>query len=368
MTQQEGKNMLVYIGTYTRREAHVLGKSEGVYIGRFDPAAGTLAVVGKAPGVDNPSYVALHPSGRYLYAANEVGDFDGKSSGAISAFAIDLATGGLTLLNQQASHGAAPCHLCVDQTGQYVLAANYGGGSAVVLPVQADGRLSEASDVIQHHGSSVNPRRQGEAHAHSINLDPANQRAYVADLGLDKIMIYRLDLAQGKLSPNNPPWAQVKAGAGPRHFAFHPNGRYAYVINELDSTITAFAYDEAHGSLTDLQTLSTLPDDFSGTSHCADVHVHPSGKFVYGSNRGHDSIAIFTVDQATGKLNPAGHESTQGKVPRNFAIDPTGAYLLAANQNSDNIVIFKIDQDTGRLTPTGQTAMVPTPVCIKLMV
>jgi 6-phosphogluconolactonase len=367
MTQHTGKNMLVYIGTYTRKEPHVLGKSEGVYIGRFDPAVGTLEVVGKAPGIDNPSYVVLHPSGRYLYAANEVGDFEGQSSGAISALAIDLATGALTLLNQQATHGSAPCHLCVDQTGRFVLAANYGGGSVAVLPVQTDGRLGEASDFIQHQGSSVNPRRQGEPHAHSVNLDPANRRAFVADLGMDKIMIYRLDLEQGKLSPNDPPWAQVQAGAGPRHFAFHPNGQYAYVINELDSTMTAFTYDDASGGLTELQTVPTLPDDFSGTSHCADVHVHPSGKFVYGSNRGHDSIAIFTVDQASGKLQPAGYEPTQGKVPRNFAIDPTGAYLLAANQNSDNIVIFEIDQETGRLSPTGQTALVPTPVCIKLL-
>jgi 6-phosphogluconolactonase len=365
MTHQE---LLVYIGTYTRREARVLGgKSEGIYLYRFDPSSGALEYSSKIAGVDNPSFLALHPQGRYLYAANETGDFGGQPTGAISSFAIDPATGGLTFLNQQPSHGTDPCHLSVDQTGKFVLAANYSSGSVAVWPILEDGQLGPTSEVIQHHGSSVNPQRQEGPHAHSITLDPANRYAFVADLGLDKVMIYRLDLNQGKLIPNTQPWAQVKAGAGPRHFDFHPSGKYAYLINEIGSTMTAFAYDEAKGALTELQTLSTLPADFSGRSHCADVHVAPSGKFVYGSNRGHDSIVIFAIDEATGKLTEVGYESTQGQTPRNFAIDPTGAFLLAANQNSDTIVTFRIDSATGRLTPTSHVTNVPMPVCIKML-
>jgi 6-phosphogluconolactonase len=368
MSQQTQDNFLVYIGTYTRRDAQILGgRSEGIYIYRFDPVSGTLTTAGKAIGVDNPSFLALHPNRRYLYAANEVGDFDGQPTGAISAFAIDPHTGGLTYLNQQASHGTDPCHLSIDQTGKFVLVANYSSGSVAALPIQVDGRLASASSIIQHQGSSVNPRRQEGPHAHSITLDPANRFAFVADLGLDKVMIYRLDLEQGQLIANDPGWVEINAGAGPRHFAFHPTAHYAYLINEIGSTVTALAYDPAQGSLSVLQTVPTLPADFSGTSHCADIHVHPSGKFVYGSNRGHDSIAIFGVNQATGKLNPLGHEPTGGRTPRNFAIDPTGAYLRAANQNSDSIVVFRIDPDTGRLTPTGHIAQVPVPVCIKMV-
>ena len=351
---------LVYIATYTQ------GKSEGIYVYRMHPS-GALEFVSKATGVDNPSFLDIHPQGRYLYAVNEVGEFAGKPSGAVSAFAIDSQTGELTYLNQQPSRGTGPCYLSVDQTGKFVLVANYGGGSVSVLPIQDDGRLGEATDFIQHQGSSVNPRRQEGPHAHSIVLDKANRYAFAPDLGLDKIMIYRLDLTQGKLIPNDMPWAQVKAGAGPRHFDFHQTSRYAYVINEIDSTLTAFAYDGTKGTLRELQTVSTLPEDFKGTSHCADLHVSPSGKFVYGSNRGHDSIVIFAIDEDTGKLTYIGHELTQGKTPRNFAIDPTGAFLLAANQSTDTIVTFHIHPQTGKLTPTGHVTRVPMPVCLKLL-
>jgi len=355
----------VYVGTYTRSLPHVQAKSEGIYLLKLDPTSGELSHVSMTTGVDNPSYVTLHPSGNYLYAVNEVGDFGGKDSGAVSAFAVDAATGALTFLNQEPTDGAAPCHLSVDSTGRYVLTANYTGGSVAVHPIGSDGRLGKMSDFVQHTGSSVNPQRQQEPHAHSFTISADNRFAYAADLGLDKVLIYALNADQGKITPAAQTAVSIHTGAGPRHFDFHPTGQYAYVINELDSTMTALAYDAATGGLTDLQSISTLPSMFDGRSHCADVHVHPSGKFVYGSNRGHDSIAIFAIDQSTGLLSVVGHESTQGQVPRGFAIDPTGTFLLAANQNSDNVVVFRIDQEIGSLTPTGHSLDVPTPVCVK---
>ncbi len=357
--------LLIYVGTYTRSLPHVAAKSEGIYLISMDPATGALAFVSKTTGVDNPSFVTLHPSGNYLYAVNEVGDFAGRDSGGVSAFAIDRASGALTFLNQEPTDGAAPCHLSVDATGKYVICANYTGGSVSMHPINADGSLGQMSDFVQHVGYSVNPQRQQEPHAHSFTIDQGNRYAYACDLGKDQVIIYGLDLANGKFQVNDPPYAETPRGAGPRHFAFHPNGATAYVINELDSTVTVFTCDATTGALTPVQTLSTLPAGFEGRSHCADIHVHPTGKFVYGSNRGHDSIAIFTVDQTSGQLTASGHESTGGKVPRNFAIDPTGTFLLAANQNTDNVVVFRIDQATGELTPTGHELAVPTPVCLQ---
>ena len=357
--------MLIYVGTYTRSLPHVAAKSEGIYLISMDPTTGALAFVSKTTGVDNPSFVALHPSGNYLYAVNEVGDFAGRDSGAVSAFAIDRANGALTFLNKEATDVAAPCHLSVDATCKYVLCANYTGGSVSMHPINADGSLGQMSDFVQHVGSSINPQRQQEPHAHSFTIDQGNRYAYACDLGKDQVIIYGLDLANGKFQVNEPAYAETPKGAGPRHFAFHPNGALAYVINELDSTVTVFTCDAISGALTPVQTLSTLPAGFDGRSHCADIHVHPTGKFVYGSNRGHDSIAIFTVDQTSGQLTAAGHESTGGTVPRNFAIDPTGTFLLAANQNTDNVVVFRIDQATGQLTPTGHELAVPTPVCLQ---
>jgi 6-phosphogluconolactonase len=247
-----------------------------------------------------------------------------------------------------------------------VLVANYGGGSVAVLPIQEDGQLGAATDVVQHVGSSIHPTRQQEPHAHSITLDPTNRYALACDLGLDQVLIYRFDSAAGKLAPNDPPGAPLRPGAGPRHLAFHPSGRYVYVINELDSTLTVFAWDETRGTLREIHTMPTLPEDFAGKNTCADLHVAPSGRFVYGSNRGHDSIVIFAINAQTGELSYVGHESTRGQTPRNFAIDPTGTFLLAANQRSDTIVSFRINQETGKLTPTGQVTRVPTPVCIKV--
>jgi len=348
--------MFVYIGTYSK------GGSKGIYVYRLDGKTGQLTDTGQTAEAQNPSFVELHPNGRFLYAVSE-----GGKSGAVSAFAINAETGGLTFLNQQSSHGTSPCHLSVDATGKLLTVANYSSGTVAALPVQDDGKLGEATSVKKHEGSSVNPQRQKEPHAHSCTIDAANRFAFAADLGLDKILVYRLDVEKGELTPNEVPFAAVHPGAGPRHFAFHPSNRYGYVINEIDSTITAFTYDAEEGALNEIHSLSTLPADYSGKNSCADIHIDPAGKFLYGSNRGHDSIVIYSIDEATGRLTLVGHESTQGRTPRNFGLDPTGSFLLAANQDTNNVVVFRVDQKTGRLTPTGQSIEVPSPVCVKFL-
>ncbi len=359
----EMKGSLVYFGTYTGE------KSQGIYVSRLDGATGALSAPQLAAEIRNPSYLAIHPDGASLYAVSEVNEVDGKPGGAVSAFAVDRATGMLKARNRQSSGGRGPAHIITDKAGRHALVANYGGGSVAVLPIERDGTLEPASAVVQHTGSSVDQARQKEPHAHSVNLDPDNRRAYVADLGIDKVMIYRLGAAGGSLTPNEPPFAAVTPGAGPRHFAFHPAGRFAYVINEIDCTITAFSVNPDNGGLTAMQTASTLPEGqavVQGYS-TADVQVHPSGKFLYGSNRGHDSIVVFAIDERTGRLTYVEHEATGGSTPRAFGLDPTGTFLLAANQRSDSVVVFRIDAATGRLTPTGQTAAVGAPVCVKFV-
>ena len=355
------EKVLAYVGTYTR------GERGGIYAYRMDPFSGALEFASKATGADNSSFLAVDPQQRCLYAVNEAKEFSGKPTGAVSAFSIDPDTGKLTFLNKKPSHGADPCHLNVDKTGRYVLVANYSGGSLCVLGIQNDGQLGDATDFVQHYGSSVNPQRQNGPHVHSITLDSANRYAFAPDLGLDKIMIYRFDSAKGKLKPNDEPWVQTRPGAGPRHFAFHPDGRWAYLVNEIDSTLVPFAYDEVRGTLRELQTVPALPEDFVGTSYSADVHVAPSGKFVYASNRGHDSIVVYSIDENTGKLTYVCHEPTLGKTPRNFAIDPTGRFLLVANQDSDTIITFRINEQTGRLTLAHQLSGVPRPACLKII-
>ena len=351
----------VYFGTYTR------GISEGIYRSELNLTTGKLQPPKLAAKTASPSFVAIHPTRPLLYAVGEMSSFQGKKAGAVSAFSIDRTTGDLTLLNQQSSEGVGPCHVTIDPTGGNVLVANYGSGSIACLPIGKDGRLGEATSSFQHEGSSVNPQRQQGPHAHSMNLDAAGRFAFAADLGLDKILIYRFDPAQGKLTPNDPPSTKLPPGAGPRHFAFHPSGRHAYVINELHSTVTLFDYDAKRGTLRSRQTITTLPKGYDGPNSTAEVQVHPSGRFLYGSNRGHDSIACFSIDPSTGRLTPIGHESSGGKTPRNFGIDPTGRYLLAANQNTDNVVVFRIDPRTGKLHPTGQSITVGMPVCVKMM-
>lgn len=364
---EESPRGYAYVGNYTRIEPYPRGRAEGVNVYDLDLATGNMRLVQTAPGALNPTFVTLDPSQRRLYAVNAVPEIDGHPGGAVSAYSIDPADGRLTYLNRVSSGGEGPCFVAVESTGRFVLVANYGGGSVAVLPIQPDGSLGPATDFVQHEGSSVNPRRQEKAHAHSINVDPSNRRALVCDLGLDRVMVYRLDLDRGKLTPNEEPWVAARPGAGPRHLSFHPSGRYAYVINELDSTITVYAYDDARGALRELQSVSTLPEGFSGESHTAEVRVAPSGKLVYGSNRGHDSIAIFAVDETTGKLASVGHEPSQGRIPRNFTIDPSGSLMLVANQDTDTIVAFRIDPGTGRLSATGAVTESPSPVCVKIV-
>ncbi|GIW80391.1 MAG: hypothetical protein KatS3mg105_2198 [Gemmatales bacterium] len=354
---------IVYFGTYTG------GKSKGIYRYYLDTKTGKLTYIGVTEGIANPSFLAIHPNKKYLYAVTEVSNFQGKKSGAIAAFRIDPKDGGLTMLNHALSGGSGPCHLVVDRLGKTVLAANYGSGSVCAIPIAGDGKLKEAASVIQHKGSSVDPRRQKGPHAHSINVDANNRFAVAADLGLDKLLIYRLDADKSTLTPNDPAFAEVPPGSGPRHFAFHPSHKFAYVINEMKMTITAFAYDPEKGALKSLQTISTLPageKPQKGFS-TAEVQVHPSGKFLYGSNRGHDTIAIFAIDQQKGTLRLVGHESTRGKTPRNFGIDPSGNFLLAANQSTDNVAVFRIDPKTGKLKLVGQPIEVPRPVCVKFL-
>jgi len=366
------QDLLVFIGTYTEPilfgTGKILeGKGEGIYVFRMDPISGAMAYIRTNTGITNPSYLAFKSDCSHLYVVNELKSYQDQPTGTVSAFAVDSKTGQLTFLNKKPTRGTDPCHLSVDKSGKYVLLANFMSGSVCVLPIQNDGSLDDASDFIQHHGSSIDPNRQQGPHAHAVTLDEANRYAFVPDLGLDKTMVYRFDVAAGKLEQNEASWVAVKPGAGPRHIVFHPSSRYAYLINELDSTIVAYQYNRDQGKLCEIQTISTLPVDFHGSSTCADLQVSPSGEFLYGSNRGDDSIATYRIDPATGRLTCLGHESTRGKTPRNFAIDPTGNFLLAANQDSDTIVTFRIEPQTGKLRPTGQVTEVPTPVCVKII-
>lgn len=355
----------IFVGTYTGRLGHVDGKAEGIYTYRLDNATGALTQASLATGVANPSFLTLDPQQRFLYAVAEVTDYQGKKGGAAYAYAVDGKSGALTYLNEQPTVGDSPCYISVDATGKYALAANYTSGSVIMYPILADGRLGEASDFRQHEGSSVNPQRQQGPHAHSFFVAPDNRFAFAPDLGMDKVMIYQLDLDNGKLIPGDQPWVETEPGGGPRHFDAHPNRKFAYCNLEIGNKVIVFAYDEAQGTLNQVQSISTLPEGFSERSHTADLHVHPSGNFLYCSNRGHDSIAMFRIDQRSGQLTFLGTEPTQGNTPRNFAINPEGTLLLAANQNSSNVSAYTIDQTTGKLTPTGALSTVPTPVCLK---
>lgn len=356
------ENIFVYIGTYTQTS------SKGIYVMHMNPETGALTQPELAGQTASPSFLAIHPNHRFLYSVNEVTNFEGKKSGAVSAFAIEPKTGKLTLLNHQPSGGEGPCYVGLDHTGKVAFVANYNSGSVASFPIAGDGKLGEAATIDQHKGKGANPQRQEGPHAHCFDVDPGNHFALSNDLGLDKIFVYRFDPRTAKLTPNTPPTASLAGGSGPRHLAFSPDGRFVYCINEIASTLTTFHYNAEEGSLKEVQTVSTLPKDFKGNSTTAEVIVHPSGKFLYGSNRGADSIAIFKIDQATGELTPAGHESTQGKTPRGFNVDPSGSFLIAANQGSDSIYSFKIDQDSGALKPTGAMVKVGMPVHVLFMV
>ncbi len=353
-----GGKMTIYVGTYSGPA------SKGIYMLAFDAGTGRLGAPELVAETPSPSFLATDPKHRFLYAVNETGEFQGKSGGGVSAFAIDAATGGLKLLNQQPSHGTYPCHVSVDATGHVVLVANYGSGTVASYPVQPDGSLGGAASIVRHEGTGPNKGRQEGPHAHAIYPDPTNRYALAADLGADRVYLYELDPKAGTIAPSAPAYASIAPGSGPRHLAFGKDGKHAYVINELLSTVTVCDYDATMGTLRPSQTLSTLPEGYAGQSTTAEIAVHPSGKFVYGSNRGHDSLAIYSVEAKTGLLALVDIQPTGGKNPRNFAIDPTGAYLLAANQDSNEIVVFAIDAETGKLTPTGEQATVGLPVSL----
>jgi 6-phosphogluconolactonase len=350
----------VYVGTYTGKD------SKGVYRCEFDSATGKLSEPALVAETVNPTFLAVHPGGKFLYAVGEVGDFGGKKAGAVNAYAIDPRTGDLKLLNQQSSGGAGPCYVSLDRDGKYVLVANYGGGSVAVLPVKKDGSLGDRTAFVQHVGNSVDKARQEGPHAHSINLDPSGKFAVVADLGLDEVLVYRFDAENGKITPNEPPFVKVAGGAGPRHFAFHKTKPFAYVINEMKCTINALHYTP-DGKFEIVQTISTLPHEFREGYSTAEVQVHPSGKFVYGSNRGQNSIAGFRIDQVTGKLTLIGHQGEGIKTPRNFGIDPTGKWMIVGNQDGESVIVYAINAESGELTPTGTTVEVDAPVCIKFV-
>jgi len=343
----------VYFGTYTGRQ------SKGIYVSRFD--AGKLSEPVLAGELSNPSFLAVHPNGRVLYAVSEMRE------GTVAAFAIDPATGQLAKIGERSSGGSGPCYLSVDHSGRVLMVANYNSGTLEALALDKNGNFGDGTFTVAHHGSSVNPQRQRGPHAHSIDPSPDNRFAIADDLGMDKVMVYRLNTEKPALEPNEPPAFDVKPGSGPRHFAFAPNGKFAYVISELASTVTALAWDGERGKLTEVQTVSTLPEDFQGQSTAAEIAVHPSGKFVYGSNRGHDSIAVFAVDGAKGTLKPVERVPSGGSVPRGFAVDPSGRWLIAANQQSNNAVLFRIDKKTGKLTPSGTTLAIGSPVSVLLV-
>ncbi len=353
-------DVLVFVGTYTR------GGGDGICPYALDLSSGALTRLPGAGRVENPSFLALAPGGTRLYAVSETESFAGGQSGAVSAFAVDKATGDLQLINQQSSAGRSPCFVSVDATGTSALVANYSSGNVARLPIHADGSLGAASGTGQHQGKSVNPRRQQGPYAHSIYPDPTNRFALAVDLGIDRIITYRL-AADGTLPLHEGPPTAVAPGAGPRHFAFHPSGRFGYAITELANTVIAFRYDADAGRLHEIHTISTLPWGWTAESYCAEVQLSPDGRFLYGSNRYHDSLAVFAVDSETGRLSLVEIVPCGVKHPRHFGIDPTGAYLLSAGMESNDIVVFARDAETGRLTPTAHRVELPRPVCVRFL-
>ncbi len=363
----KNKKALLFVGTYTENLGFVDGQAKGIGVFQMNLETGELSFLLENQDIPNPSFLVIHPSGRYLYAVHEMSQFQGQPGGGVSAYKVDSGSGRLTLLNQQLSHGVAPCHVSLDVTSNYIFVANYSSGNVAMYPLLGDGSLGEACAIVQHHSSGSDPFQRGGPHAHAAYTDPRNHFVLVLDLGIDQVVVYRLDLEQGTLTPNDPPFVGVKPGAGPRHLAFHPSGRYVFVINELNASMTVFSYDSLNGVLKEIQTIGTLPSGYSGKNACAEVAITSDGRFIYGSNRFNDTIVIFAVDPASGRLSLVDHTPTQGKTPRSFAIDPTGRFLLVANQDSNTIVLFTIDPQTGKLTPSGQVIPTPTPVCLTFL-
>ena len=343
----------VYFGTYTRKS-----KSAGIYYAAFDLKTGKFSGLKLAAKCSNPSFIVIHPNGKFLYSVAE------NKEGKVKAFAIDAKTKKLKFINEQSAEGRGPCHLSLDKDGQNLFVANYSSGSCAVFSINPDGSLKPASSVKQHAGSSVTRRQKGP-HAHCIDPSPDNRYVFVVDLGLDKVMAYKFDPAKGKLASNNPAFAKIHPGAGPRHLAFHPDGKFAYVINELDNTVTVFQYDSSAGALFEIQHITTLPAEFKGTSYCAEVKISADGKFLYGSNRGYDSIVIFKINE-DGKLTLLGFQTRGIDNPRHFTFTPDGNWCLVGNQDADTVVVFKVNKRTGLLEPTGQQITIGKPICIQL--
>lgn len=348
----------VYIGTYTT------ASSKGIYMFKFDAGTGESGTPVLVAEAKNPSFLEISHDGRFLYAVNETDRFDGQPGGSVSAYAVDEATGTLKLLNSVGTRGSGPCHLAIDPSNRCLVVANYGGGSVAAYRVGSDGRLSEPTSFFQHRGRSVNPRRQEGPHAHGVTFDREGRFVFVPDLGLDQILIYRVMAADGVLVQNEPAFVSVTPGSGPRHFVFHPNGRFAYVINELANTVCAFEYDSAKGSLREIQRVSTLPDGYVGENTTAEIEIEPRGRYLVASNRGHDSLATYAIAD-DGTLRLVGHASTRGKTPRNFAFDPSGDWLWVGNQASNQLVLFRFRPDTGGLEATGKVIELGAPVCVK---
>ncbi len=360
---RSAKAILLYAGTYNlspdKQEEH-----PGIYVFRFDPDAGGISPAGELSNAANPSFLCLSPDARFLYAPKEVPEVAEKGGGCVAAFSINDRTGIPSPLNSRCTGGGLPCHVALDRRGKWLFAANYKDGSFAVFPIRANGSLGNRSAFVRHSSSGKDPKRQEGAHTHSCIMDPTNRLLMVADLGLDRVAVYELDSERGSVRSLPELWIATRPGAGPRHMTFHPNGRFFYVVNELDSTVSAFLYQSATGRIVEIHTVEMLPSDFTGFSKAADIHIHPNGRFLYASNRGHDSIAIYSIDANTGMLSFIGRSPTLGGEPRNFALAPGGDFLLAANEKGNNIVVFRLDSATGCLSPTGEHARVPSPTCL----
>lgn len=359
MGQGSTDKQLLLIGTYTKTS------SEGIYLYEFDSKNGQLQPVGVAKQVDNPSYLVVAPNGKQVYSVNEVG---ASRKGSVSAFTLDRKAGLLTFIGKQPAGGDGPCYINTDRQGKFVVVGNYASGSLSALPIQADGNIAAPTQTIQHTGSSIHKSRQEAPHVHCVEFSPEQRYLYVPDLGTDKVNIYKFDPAATQpLQPASPAYVDFPGGSGPRHLVFHANGKWAYVIHELDGKISVFNYQPQTGSLDRIQAITTLPAGFTGTISGADIHIAPDGKFLYASNRGTlNDIVIYRIDAQSGKLTYVDRHSSGGKTPRNFTIDPSGHFLLAANQDSDNVVVFKRDVTTGKLTATGHEIKIAMPVCLKM--
>ncbi len=362
MSALDAQNKPVFFGTYTKGEGD--GKSKGIYRARLDLESGKVTAPELAAAIDNPSYLVMHPSGDRVYAVIEAGKFEGEPGGGVVAFGLDVTSGALSEINRQPVGSKGPAHLAMDSTGRVLIVANYGGGSVSVFPARPDGGLGKRSDFHEHSGSGPNEKRQKAPHAHGITISPDNRFVIVPDLGIDQLKIYRLDSENAKLEPANPPFASLEPGAGPRHFVFSPDGHHGYCVNELDNTLAVFDWDSENGTLTPIQTITTLPKNFDGENTTAAIKVHPSGRFVIASNRGHDSLAVFKRDPNTGKLETVDVVSSGGVQPRDFSISPDGKWLLSAHQSSNSVVVFKLDPASGSLTPTGDALSLGMPVCV----